>query len=256
MSWTKEDSAKLREYQTAQMTVAEIAEKMQKKKSDIRRELVSMGYLPKEIKPQPEPSEFLKDFKPVEIKRKPYAKITTSVEKRVCELRESCHTTTQIAQKLNIAQQTVANILKRNGYSTKRGEYHKLSLEDITETKEDKPMKAAKVNEEFDKVVSEMIAEAKEKEPAPIAAETDSAMLEKEVLFNNDNINIKKSQPLTGVRMLGELENLLREIFTEQLEITSLSGELDVASIKFRLDGEGYWISFGPQQEVPSYGKT
>lgn len=254
MSWTKEDQAKLREYQTAQMTVKEIAEKMHHPKQWIRDELKRMGYTPIETKPKPE-SEFLTGFQPVEIKRKPYAKITTSVEKKVCELREKCMTTTQIAKKLNIAQQTVSNILKRNGYSTKRGEYHKLSLEDITETKEDKPMKAAKVNEEFDKAVSEMIAEAKEKEPAPVAAETDSAMVEKEVLFNNDNINIKKSQPLTGVRMLGELENLLREIFTEQLEITSLSGELDVASIKFRLDGEGYWISFGPQQEVPVYGK-
>ena len=255
MSWTKEDQAKLREYQTAQMTVKEIAVKMQRPQQLIRTELEAMGYKPIETKPKPE-SEFLKGKEPVEIGHKPYARISTAVEKRVCELRESCHTTTQIAQKLNIAQQTVSNILKRNGYSTKRGEYHKLSLEDITETKEDKPMKAAKVNEEFDKAVSEMIAEAKEKEPAPIAAEADSAMVKKEVLFNTDNINIKKSQPLTGVRMLGELENLLREIFTKQLEITSLSGELDVASIKFRLDGEGYWISFGPQQEVPSYGKT
>lgn len=255
MSWTKKDQAKLREYQTAQMTVKEIAVKMQRPQQLIRAELEAMGYKPIEDKPKAE-SEFLTGFQPVEIKRKPYAKITTSVEKKVCELREKCMTTTQIAKKLNIgSQQTVANILKRNGYSTKRGEYHKLSLEDITKTKEDKPMKVAKVNEEFDKAVSEMIAEAKEKEPAPIAAETDSAMVEKEVLFNNDNINIKKSQPLTGVRMLGELENLLREIFTEQLEITSLSGELDVASIKFRLDGEGYWISFGPQQDVPMYGK-
>lgn len=277
MSWTKEDTAKLREYQTAQMTVKEIAEKMHHPKQWIRDELKRMGYTPIESKPKPE-SEFLKGKEPVKIERKPYARISTAVEQRVCELRESCHTTTQIAQKLNIAQQTVSNILKRNGYSTKRGEYHKLRLEDITETKEDKPVK---VNEEFDKAVDQMIEEAQakksaqkmtikdvfedidkrfsgaEKEPVPSANDTSSEVETLEsVSISNDNISAKKSQPLTGVRMLGELENLLNELFTGSVEITSLSGELDVASIKFRLDGEGYWISFGPQQEVPSYGKT
>jgi hypothetical protein len=252
MSGTKEDAGKLMEYYTGQMTVKEIAKKMGKPACFIRDELKSRGYEPIEKHPKAE-SEFLKGFKPVEIKRKPYAKITTSVEKRVCELRESCHTTTQIAITLNIAQQTVANILKRNGYSTKRGEYHKLSLEDITETKEDKPVK---VNEDFDKAVDQMIAEAKEKEPVPSANDTSSEVETLEcVSISNSTTSIKKSQPLTGVRMLGELENLLRELFTEQVEITSLSGELDVASIKFRLDGEGYWLSFGPQQEPPVYGK-
>jgi predicted DNA-binding protein YlxM (UPF0122 family) len=252
MTWTKEDAGKLMEYYTARMTVAEIAAKMDKPEQWIRDELKSRGCKPIEKHPEAE-SDFLKGFKPVEIKRKPYAKITTSVEKRVCKLRESCHTTTQIAEKLNIAQQTVSNILKRNGYSTKRGEYHKLSLEDITETKEDKPVK---VNEDFDKAVDQMIAEAKEKEPVPSANDTSSEQdITPVIPTTNDTTSIKKSQPLTGVRMLGELENLLRELFTEQVEITSLSGELDVASIKFRLDGEGYWISFGPQQEPPVYGK-
>lgn len=256
MSWTKEDADKLIVYYTAQMTVKEIAKKMGKPAGFIRDELKSRGYEPIEKHPKAE-SEFLKGKEPVKIERKPYARITTAVEKRVCELRESCHTTTQIAMTLNIAQQTVSNILKRNGYSTKRGEYHKLSLEDITETKEDKPMKAAKVNEDFEKAVDEMIAEAKEKEPVPSANDTSSEVEPLEsVSISNDNISAKKSQPLTGVRMLGELENLLNELFTGSVEITFLSGELDVASIKFRLDGEGYWISFGPQQEVPSYGKT
>ena len=253
MSWTKEDSAKLREYQTAQMTVAEIAEKMQKKKSDIRRELVSMGYLPKEIKPQPEPSEFLKAFKPVEIKRKPYAKITTSVEKRVCELRESCHTTTQIAQKLNIAQQTVSNILKRNGYSTKRGEYHQLSL-DKQEIKEDKPVK---VNEDFEKAVDQMIAEAKEKEPVPSANDTSSEQDITPVIPTIDNTTVSpKSQApaLTGIKMMIEIEAMLGVVFGRDAQIIDINANSDHCDIGFSYHDREYSVLFAEREEVPDYG--
>lgn len=238
MSWTKEDQAKLREYQTAQMTVKEIAKKMGKPADFIRSELRSMGYKPIEQKSKPEKSEFLNG--PVKIGKKPYTRITTGIEKKCLEMRDQGLSIFQISKELDIGCSSISRIFKKYGKK-----------------------KPSQINEDFEAAVDEMIAEAREgkamtvteKEPAPIAAETDSAMLEKEVLFNNDNINIKKSQPLTGVRMLGELENLLNELFTGSVEITSLSGELDVASIKFRLDGEGYWISFGPQQEVPVYGK-
>lgn len=43
MSWTKEDSGKLMEYYTAQMTVKEIAKKMGKPEQRIRDELNSRG---------------------------------------------------------------------------------------------------------------------------------------------------------------------------------------------------------------------
>lgn len=257
MSWTKEDTAKLREYQTAQMTVKEIAEKMHHPKQWIRDELKRMGYTPIESKPEPEKSEFLKGFKPVEIKRRPYAKITSSIEKKVCELREQCFTTTQIAEKLNIgSQQTVSNILKRNGYSTKRGEYHKLSLEDITETKEDKPMKAAQVNEDFEKAVNEMIAEAKEKEPAPSANDTSSKEITSGISTINDTTDKPESQApaLTGIKMMMEIEAMLGEVFGRDAEIIDINANSDHCDIGFTYHGREYSVLFAEREEVPDYG--
>lgn len=278
MSWTKKDQAKLREYQTAQMTVKEIAVKMQRPQQLIRVELEAMGYKPIEDKPKAE-SEFLKGKEPVKIGRKPYAKITTAVEKRVCELREQRRTTTQIATTLNISPQTVSNILQRNGYSTKRGEYHKIKLQDLQdqeETKEDKPMKAASINEEFDAAVNQMVEEAQakenaqkmtikdifedidkrfsgaEKEPAPVATVTDSSR-EKEVLTNNDITEKPKCQALTGVLMIGVLEDLLRELYNEDVEITSLTADREHSEIRFALGGKVYQIEFGIYQELPTY---
>ena len=255
MSWTKEDTAKLREYQTAQMTVKEIAEKMHHPKQWIRDELKRMGYTPIESKPKPE-SEFLKGKEPVKIERKPYAKITTAVEKRVCELRESCHTTTQIAMTLNIAQQTVSNILKRNGYSTKRGEYHKLSLEDITETKEDKPMKAAQVNEDFEKAVDQMIAEAKEKEPASAATDTSSKEITPAISTINDTTEKPESQApaLTGIKMMMEIEAMLGEVFGRGAEIIGINANSDHCDIGFTYHGREYSVLFAEREEVPDYG--
>ena len=259
MTWTSEESGKLREYHTARMTVSEIAGKMQKKKSDIRRKLVEMGYLPIEKKPEPEPSEFFKGKGPVKIGRKPYARISTAVEKRVCELRESCHTTTQIAITLNIAQQTVSNILKRNGYSTKRGEYHKIKLQDLQdqeETKEDKPMKAAQVNEEFDKAVNEMIAEAKEKEPAPSANDTSSKEITPAISTINDTTEKPESQApaLTGIKMMMELEAMLGEVFGRDAEIIDINANGDHCDIGFTYHGREYSVLFAEREEVPSYG--
>ena len=265
MSWTKEDTAKLREYQTAQMTVKEIAEKMHHPKQWIRDELKRMGYTPIETKPKPEKSEFI--GKKISIPRKSYAKITPEIEQKVCELREQCFTTTQIAEKLSInSQQTVSNILKRNGYSTKRGEYHKLSLdgqagtkEDTavpTNTKEDKPMKAAKVNEEFDKAVDQMIAEAKEKEPVTSANDTSSEQdITPVIPTTNNTTEPPESQALSGIKMMIEIEAMLGEVFGRDAEIIDINANGDHCDIGFTYYGREYSLLFAEREEVPVYGK-
>lgn len=55
---TKEEQGKLRELHTAQMTVAEISQKLQKPEAEIRAELDAMGYRPIEERLKAE-SEFL-----------------------------------------------------------------------------------------------------------------------------------------------------------------------------------------------------
>lgn len=253
MTWTSEESGRLREYHTARMTVSEIAGKMQKKKSDIRRKLVEMGYLPIEKKPEPESSEFLKG-EPVTIPRREYTKITTMTEKRVCELREQCFTTTQIAKKLHInSPQTVANILKRNGYPTERGKFHK----ETNETKEDKPMKAASINEEFDKAVNEMIAEAKEKEPASAATDTSPEQdITPVIPVINDTTEPQKSQApaLTGIKMMMEIEAMLGEVYGRDAQIIDINANGDHCDIGFTYHGREYSLLFAEREEVPDYG--
>lgn len=258
-TWTKEDQAKLREYQTSMLTVSEIADKMQKDKREIRQELVKMGYLPIEKKPKPEKSEFLKGGA-VTIPRREYTKITPETEIRVCELREQCFTTVQIADKLNIrSPQTVSNILKRNGYSTKRGEFHKLRLQDLQdqeETKEDKPMKPAQINEEFDKAVNEMIAEAKEKEPAPSANDTSSKEITPAISTINNTTEKPESQApaLTGIKMMMEIEAMLDEVFGRDAEIIDINANSDHCDIGFTYHGREYSLLFAEREEVPDYG--
>ena len=253
MTWTSDEVGRLREYHTARMTVSEIAGKMQKKKSDIRRKLVEMGYLPIEKKPEPEKSEFLKGG-PVTIPRREYTKITTKIEERVCELREQCFTTTQIAKKLNInSPQTVSNILKRNGYPTERGKFHK----ETNETKEDKPMKAAQINEDFEQAVNEMIAEAKEKEPASAATDTSSVTKEVNSLTqDNDTTDKPESQApaLTGIKMMMEVEAMLGEVFGRDAEIIDINANGDHCDIGFTYHGREYSVLFAEREEVPSYG--
>lgn len=249
MTWTSDEVGRLREYHTARMTVSEIAGKMQKKKSDIRRKLVEMGYLPIEKKPEPEKSEFLKGG-PITIPRREYTKITTGIEKRVCELREQCFTTTQIAKKLHInSPQTVSNILKRNGYPTERGKFHK-------ENKEEE-MKAAQINEDFDKAVNEMIAEAKEKEPASAATDTSSVTKEVNSLTqDNDTTETPESQApaLTGIKMMMEVEAMLSEVFGRDAEIIDINANGDHCDIGFTYHGREYSMLFAEREEVPSYG--
>ena len=253
-TWTKEDQAKLREYQTSQMTVKEISEKMGKAKALIRTELVAMGYTPIEAKPQPEKSEFLKNFEPVEIKRK-NAKVTTSIEKRVCELREQCFTAGQIAIKLNITPPTVRNILKRNGYSTKRGEFHKLSLEGQTEIKEAQAKEDAQemtikdVFEDIDKRLS-----GAEKEPASAATDTSSETKDTEVLSSlNNTTKETKSQALTGITALTLFENAFADWIGSEGEITKMYAERNTAELLFSYGGRIYGFTFGTVEEVPSY---
>lgn len=253
MTWTSDEVGRLREYHTARMTVSEIAGKMQKKKSDIRRKLVEMGYLPIEKKPEPEKSEFLKG-EPVTIPRREYTKITPETEKRVCELREQCFSTYQIADKLGIGNaNTVLNILKRNGYPTERGKFHK-------ENKEDKPMKAAQINEDFDKAVNEMIAEtnAKEKEPAPSANDASSkgAIDVKNETSSQpyDTTETQKSQAVSGITALSLLEGALMNAYGSEAEITRIFAERSIAELFFVIGGQEYGFTFGVKEVIPAYG--
>lgn len=256
MSWSKDELGRLREYQTAQMTVSEIAAKMQKKKSDVRRELVSMGYLPIEIKQKPE-SEFLSG-KTVEIPKRTYTRITPETEKKICELREQCFTIGQIKIKLNLHDEsTVRKVLKRNGYPTERGKYHKETKEDTagqTGTEEDKPMKAAQINEDFDKAVNEMIAEAKEKEPASVGADTSSEVRNSpNISTSNDTTETRKSQVLSGIGGLNTIEGALDEWLGNEAEIVAVYANKGQAELTFIYDSQEYVFSFG-MKGVPEYG--
>ena len=252
MTWTSDEVGRLREYHTARMTVSEIAGKMQKKKSDIRRKLVEMGYLPIEKKPEPEKSEFLKG-EPVTIPRREYTKITTGIEKRVCELREQCFTTAQIADKLHInSPQTVSNILKRNGYPTERGKFHK----ETNETKEDKPMKAAQINEDFDQAVNEMIAEAKEKEPAPSANDASSKgvidVKNETSSQSYDTTDKPESQALSAIALLKMVETMINEVYGADL--IYIHADREYGECVFSYQRREYSFRVGEKQEIPEYG--
>ena len=237
MSWTKEDQAKLREYQTAQMTVKEIAKKMGKPADFIRSELRSMGYKPIESKPKPEKSEFLNGA--VKIGKKPYTRITTGIEKKCLEMRDEGLSILQISKELNIGCSSISRIFKK--YNKK---------------------KPSQINEDFEAAVNEMIEEMKEekevasiteKEPAPVATVTDSTV-EKEVLITiNDNTNVPKCQSLTGVKMVGILEDLLHELYDETVEITSLGADTERCDIRFTQGGREYGINFGLVGGMPRY---
>lgn len=200
MTYNKHTQAKLREYHTARMTVAEIAEKLHLPKDFVRRELNEMGYRPIEAREQPE-SEFLKGRKLVNVSKKS-VKVTPELERRLCELRDKKFSTRQIADKLGISQPTVCRTLKRLGYTGKNLDKRNKTKEDITgntETKEDKPMKP-QINKDFDAAVNQMIAEAKEKEPAPAATGTSS---EQEIVpvipTTNNTTETPKSQALSAI---------------------------------------------------------
>lgn len=237
MSWTKEDQAKLREYQTAQMTVKEIAKKMGKPADFIRSELRSMGYKPIEQKSKPEKSEFLNG--PVKIGKKPYTRITTGIEKKCLEMRDQGLSIFQISKELDIGCSSISRIFKKYGKK-----------------------KPSQINEDFEAAVDEMIAEMKEeksvkltdteKEPAPIAAEADSSR-EKEVLTNNDITEKPKCQALSGIKMMMELEAMLGEVYGRDAEIVSVSADAEHCDIDFEHEGVRYSLTFGIRQTLPEY---
>ena len=242
MSWTKEDQAKLREYQTAQMTVKEIAVKMQRPQQLIRAELEAMGYKPIEDKPKPE-SEFLKGKEPVKVGRKPYAKITPEIEQKVCELSGQRKSQMQIAIKLDICLSSVKRIMQKH--------------------KADKP-KPSQINEDFEAAVNEMIAEAreekamtvKEKEPAPSANDTSSKEITPAISTINDTTDKPESQApaLTGIKMMMEVEAMLGEVFGRDAQIIDINANSDHCDIGFTYHGREYSVLFAEREEVPDYG--
>ena len=278
MSWTKEDQARLRTLHTKQLTVKEIAKEMQKPQELIRSELKAMGYKPIEQKEKPE-SDILKGFKPVEIPKRGYTKITPEIEKRVCELRERCFTTAQIADKLHIrSDETVRNILKRNGYSTKRGEFHKQDAAGQTGTKKDKP-KPAQINKEFDAAVDQMIAEAEikkeenemtlneafkdidkradeiaaavgletKKEPAPAATDTSSKEVindDNHLAQHNNTTDQLKSQALNAITVVSMLETMLSEWLGNEAETTYIQADRELGELRFEFEGREYSFEF------------
>ena len=96
-------------------------------------------------------------------------KITTKTIAKINELRQQGKTHKEIADELGIGTATVNRYL------------HK-----------DKP---SQINEDFDKAVNEMIAEAEtKKEPAPAATDTSSTSENINCLYPNDTIDEPKSQ--------------------------------------------------------------
>ena len=242
MSWTKENQAKLREYQTAQMTVKEIAVKMQRPQQLIRAELEAMGYKPIEDKPKPE-SEFLKGKEPVKVGRKPYAKITPEIEQKVCELSGQGKSQMQIAIKLDICLSSVKRIMQKH--------------------KADKP-KPSQINEDFEAAVNEMIAEAREekamtvteKEPAPSANDASSKEITPAISTINDTTEKPESQApaLTGIKMMMEVEAMLGEVFGRDAQIIDINANGDHCDIGFTYHGREYSVLFAEREEVPDYG--
>lgn len=273
MSWTKEDQARLRTLHTKCMTVKEIAKEMQKPQGWIRDELKAMGYKPIEVREKAE-SEFLNKQK-TKIPKRSYTKITPEIEKRVCELREQCFTTYQIADKLHIrSDETVRNVLKRNGYPTERGKYHK-------EPKEDKPMKPSQINREFDAAVDQMIAESeaqkeekevtlnevfkdidekfgKEKEPASVGADASSEVRNSpNISTSNDTIEPQKSQALSMIEMLSIVESAVISAYGSEAEPTYLHADRSAGEYRFILDGREYAVCFGERLDAElEYGRN
>lgn len=264
MSWTKEDSARLRELHTACMTVSEIAEKMKKDRTVIRQELVRMGYLPREVRPEPEKSEFTGKTISIEPRtRKAYNRITPEIAEKIAELSGQGMSVRQISQKLGLSSSSVHYTL------------HKARKK----PKGDKPVKAAQINEEFDAAVNQMIEEAQakedaqemtikgvfedidkrfsgaEKEPASAATDTSPEQDITPVIPDTNNTTDKpESQALNGIEMLSLLRTMLTEAFGTEAEPTYIEADRIRGEYCFTYQGREYGFCFGLKQEVPSYG--
>ena len=118
-------------------------------------------------------------------------------------------------------------------------------------------MKAVQINEDFEQAVNEMIAEAKEKEPASAATDTSSVTKEVNSLTqDNDTTDKPESQApaLTGIKMMMEVEAMLSEVFGRDAEIIDINANGDHCDIGFTYHGREYSMLFAEREEVPSYG--
>lgn len=240
MSWTKEELGKLREHQTSMLTVSEIAEKMQKDKREVRQELVRMGYLPREVRPEPEKSEFTGKTVSIE-PRAPMTRVSDEEKAQIVSLRNEGYTYQRIANKLGIKLPTVKTIVQK---------FNRAHKEDN--------VKAAQINEDFDRAVNEMIAETKEKEPA--SATTDTSSVTKEVNSlsqDNDTTETPECQApaLTGIKMMMEIEAMLGEVFGRDAEIIDINANDDHCDIGFTYYGREYSLLFAEREQVPEYGR-
>ena len=122
-------------------------------------------------------------------------------------------------------------------------------------------MKAAQINEEFDKAVDEMIADAKEKEPAPSANDASpkevTSKEDNHLSHLNDTTKEPESQAITaiaGIKMMMEVEALLAEVFDGDAQIIGINANSDHCDIGFTYHGREYSMLFAEREEVPSYG--
>lgn len=147
-------------------------------------------------------------------------KIATKTIAKINELRQQGKTHKEIADELGIGTATVSRYL------------HK-----------DKP---SQINEDFDKAVNEMIAEAEtKKEPAPAATDTSSSNENINSLYPNDSIDEPKSQPLNGVDFIGLFEGMLHEGYGDKAKIIKVSADKEKASVVFECEGKDYGLNFG-----------
>jgi hypothetical protein len=146
-------------------------------------------------------------------------KITTKTIAKINELRSQGKTHKEIADELGIGTATVNRYL------------HK-----------DKP---SQINEDFDKAVDEMIAEAEtKKEPAPAATDTSSTNENINSLYPNDTIDEPKSQPLSGISGSNNIEAALEEWLGNEKEIVYLKADTESAEVRFKCDGRVYSMTF------------
>ena len=89
------------------------------------------------------------------------------------------------------------------------------------------------------------MSDLKEKEPATVAAATDS----KEKISQVECITeLAKSQALRGVEVIGLMQTMLigiEESFGDNVEVMSLRADSEQAHIMFRYGGKDYALSFG-----------
>lgn len=154
------------------------------------------------------------------LKAKNKKALPPNMAEKIVELRSQGKTHKEIADKLGIGTATVNRYL------------HK-----------DKP---AQINEDFDKVVNEMIAETEtKKEPAPAATDTDSTSENINSLYPNDTIDEPKSQALNGVDFIGLFEGMLHEGYGDNAKIVKVAADTEKASIVFECEGKAYALNFG-----------